>query len=455
MATEDAEIRHLLARTGFGAPTQVELEAFAGLSFGDTVDQLLGAVSANPVTAPPEWLGTLPQIKGRNLSRDARKQITRTRTQHGKALKGWWYAEMMATPTPFTERLVLFWHNHFTSSMKKVKFADYLYDQNALFRAEALGNFADLLRSVTKDPAMMAYLDTAGSKRDAPNENFARELMELFTLGEGHVYTEDDIREAARAFTGWDDTDDRRMQYRAARHDPGRKTFLGQTGRFDADDIIDILLAQPRVAEFITEKLWREFISGDPDPADIALLAAMFRDSGYELRPLVQALLVIPQFRDGANHGTLVKSPVELVVGTYRLIGLRPTDGEPFSVQGRNLGQDVFDPPNVKGWPGGPTWINTAALPKRYEFLRDVSGAIDQISGGPPLQSSNRRFARAMRNVFSDGLVDEAATRSLLEMPPVQLADLMLAAPRAAAPGVMGAHNAIGDLLLDPVYQLK
>lgn len=452
---KSAEIRHLLARTGFGSPSPADLQALAGLSFANALDRLLDGVASTAVSAPPAWLGTTPSDRLADLSNEEKRARQKTQRQNGRDLKGWWYGEMLSTPSPFTERMVLFWHNHFTSSLKKVKFPDFLFDQNALFRTHALGNFADLLRAVSTDPAMMVYLDTANSKGSAPNENFARELMELLTLGEGRGYTEDDIREAARAFTGWRATPGHEFEFTARAHDSGTKSFFGRRGRFDSDDIIDILLEQPRVAEHITEKLWRTFVSAEPDPDDVALLAAIFRDSGYEMRPLVRALLTTAKFRDETNRGTLVKSPTDLVVGTYRLVAFNPPDTTGAAMQGRGLGQDVFDPPNVKGWPGGAAWINTAALPARYEFLREISGAIDRVVAAvQPGGNRVRQIDRASRNMFGGGLDAEAAVR-LLDMPEDQMAELMLAIPRAAARGSTGAVNVVGDLLLDPVYQLK
>jgi uncharacterized protein (DUF1800 family) len=190
---------------------------------------------------------------------------------------------MLATDQPLVEKMTLFWHNHFTSSVQKVRYIPSLYWQNVLFRREALGNFATLLKAVARDPAMLIYLDGVRSVARQPNENFARELLELFTLGEGH-YSEADIKAAARAFTGWSiDRETGRFQDHGQFHDDGEKTFLGQTGRFGGDDIVAILLRQPRTAETIVEKLWREFVSLKPDGAEVTRLAAVFRAGGYEM----------------------------------------------------------------------------------------------------------------------------------------------------------------------------
>ena len=266
--------RHLLGRVTFGA-TPDEIQAIAGQDAGQAVDRLLAGVRRDAVTPPPAWLSEGPaELRQMQRAAEAERaearrkpgidgkpqQVTRPIEEQGRELRNWWIEEMLVSDRPFTERLVLFWHNHFTSSLQKVRFPPALWRQNALFRREAAGNYATLLRAVARDPAMLIYLDGMRSVARRPNENFARELLELFTLGEGH-YGEADIKAAARAFTGW--TVDRRTGGFATRpneHDTGEKLFLGQAGRFGGDDIVTILLRQPRTAETIVQKLWREFV---------------------------------------------------------------------------------------------------------------------------------------------------------------------------------------------------
>jgi len=268
--------------------------------------------------------------------------------------------------------MTLFWHGHFATSQRKVRLGQLMYRQNVLLRREALGNFATLLHAVAKDPAMLIYLDNAGSRREAPNENFAREVMELFTLGEGH-YGENDVKEAARAFTGWSlERDTGRFVYRRAWHDDGVKTVLGTTGRFDGDDVLDLLLARPETAEFVAAKLWREFVSPQPDAAEVARWAAVFRDARYEVKPLLRAVLASNAFWAEENRATLVKSPVDLVAGTLRTYGIRPFELRPAVVTCAALGQNLFAPPNVKGWPGGDAWIDAATILGRKLWLERV-----------------------------------------------------------------------------------
>jgi uncharacterized protein (DUF1800 family) len=457
MTAAVGEIRHLLSRTGFGAPRPAELDALTGLDYSDAVTSVLDSWQPRSTQMDPYWLDSLyldgNRLYPRNITRDEQKVIKRARNSQGRMTKAWWYAEMLATASPFTERMTLFWHTHFTSSLKAVKLPEMMYRQNQLLRTHSLGNFADFLHAISKDPAMMAYLDTNSNKRRAPNENFARELMELFTLGEGQGYTEIDVIEAARALTGWRVDRERGFLYLRAEHDSGAKTFLGETGRFHGEDIIDILLRQERVAVYITERLWGEFVSDAPDPAETERLAAIFRDSGYEIRPLMQALLETDAFRDPANPGSMVKSPTDLIVGTLRAVGYQPEMPEDLINVGRLMGQHLMDPPNVKGWPGGLAWIDTALLPERYAFLTAASGAIDQVMqmGDSPAPISNRDLRTASGGVDPRQFNSDVFTAAT-GMPGQRLASMMLPLPPS---GGASAAGVLGAFLLDPVFQLK
>jgi uncharacterized protein (DUF1800 family) len=372
MGYDDA--RHLLARTGFG-PTDVEVRRFAGLTREQAVTELLRDTRTQAVTAPPAWAtdsGPLRAPRGESASVEERRAFQQRNVREGIELRAWWVREMLATPSPLTERMTLFWHNHFVSSQQKVRFARLMYAQNATLRAHALGSFAALLHAASKEPAMLLYLDVAQSRRGQPNENFAREVMELFTLGEGQ-YTEQDIKEAARAFTGWSlDRESGQYLFRPGLHDPGVKTVLGRTGRFDGDSVLDVILARPQASEYVTAKLWREFVGSDPDPAEVKRIAALFRGRDYDLKVALRALFLTDAFWAADQRGTLVKSPVELVVGTLRQLELAPTQAVPFAVAAAGMGQNLFAPPNVKGWPGGDAWINSNTLLARKQFLDRV-----------------------------------------------------------------------------------
>jgi uncharacterized protein (DUF1800 family) len=361
----------------------------------------------------------------------------------------WWIEEMLVTDQPLVERMTLFWHNHFTSALDKVP-VPALHQQNVLFRRQAFGNFARLLKAVARDPAMLIYLDGALSFARQPNENFARELLELFTLGEGY-YSEADVRNAARAFTGWS-LDRRTGQFvkHVDQHDGGQKTFLGQTGYFDGDDILDIVLGHPRTAELMCEKLWREFVSLTPDPAEITRLAAILRNGGYEVKPVLKAMFLSPAFRDPANRGTLIKSPIDLLVGSVHLLGLPVPDKTPISRMMAGLGQLPFYPPNVKGWPGGESWITTYTLVLRQEYLRLMVGATTVAPMDKPMMRPVE--GRSLRDAGGEAKlgstlasVDAAELlRTLLPRQPID--------PVAtdAAPGAI-----VASAMLDPIYQLK
>ena len=277
---EDA--RHLLNRTSFAAGAD-DIALFATLSREQAADRLLGWTAQARVTPPPEWVGEFKSARGlRQMSEEDRRAFRRDQVLKGLELRGWWLTEMLTTPSPLTEKMTLFWHNHFTSSQQKVRSPVLLYRQNALLRRYALGDFGTLLHAVARDPAMLVYLDGATSRRGQPNENFAREVMELFTLGEGH-YTEQDIKEAARAFTGWSvDPETGAFLLRPLAHDDGSKTIFGRSGNFDGDGVIDLLLARPETAERIVDKLWREFVSPTPDAREVSRVARLFRENQYD-----------------------------------------------------------------------------------------------------------------------------------------------------------------------------
>lgn len=426
MGPDDA--RHLLSRTGF-TPTATEIIQWSALSRTEAIDRLLAGRHSAPSTQPPEETRRYQRHLGRGmLSEEEIKARNRQRHEAAVALRAWWFDEMLRTDSPLTERMTLFWHNHFVSGLQKVKHPDMMYRQNLLFRREAMGNFARLLHAVARDPAMVVYLDVAGSRKDAPNENFARELMELFTLGEGH-YTEQDVKEAARAFSGWGlDGNSGEFIVRPRQHDNGIKTVLGKSGAFNGDAVLDILLAQRATAEFITAKLWREFISPVPDRKAVAQIARQFYDNDYDIGVVLRALFNAPAFWDTANRGSLVKSPVEMVVGTLRVFGASRPDSLQLAnapAFAQQMGQALFEPPNVKGWPGGEAWIDSHTLGKRRQFVSRV------VSG-------NR------------GLIDVQAWQLALVRQGLDPRFVLLGETSSSQPAAT-----VMDHLLDPRYQLK
>jgi len=418
------DARHLLARTGFG-PTDSEVRTYAALGREAAVDRLLkeaGAMAQTPPPASAVDTSPLPRLRGEATTEAERKAYIQQQVREGLALRAWWVQEMLATPTPLTERMTLFWHNHFVSGQPKVFITRLMYRQNVTLRANSLGNFATLLHAIARDAAMVVYLDSGQNRKGAPNENFAREVMELFTVGEGQ-YTEQDIKEAARAFTGWGiDRDSGQFVFRRGLHDYGMKTVFGKSGQFDGDDVLDLLLARKETAEFVTAKLWREFVSPEPDVAEVKRIARVFRDANYEIKVALRELLLSPAFYAAENRGVLVKSPVDLVVGTLRSLEIRPDQTLPFAVAAAGMGQNLMSPPNVKGWPGGETWINTTTLLARKQFVDRVTRADESSmavaaaimnvvdTGSQPMEQGEG--ARAPRNaVAANPVVDEEKAR--------------------------------------------
>jgi uncharacterized protein (DUF1800 family) len=370
--------RFFLTRTGF-APSPSDVSSFGHLTRQQAVDQVLMQAVSQPIAPPPAWIDqpfvSFKEFKGK--SEEEKKAHRELEIRQGFDLRGWWLHEMLITPSPLTERMTLFWHNHFVSSQQKVKYSQLMYRQNMLLRQQALGNFRVLLHAVSKDPAMLIYLDNANNRKGAPNENFAREVMELFTLGEGH-YTEEDVKEAARAYTGWSIAPETgEYKWRPFIHDNGVKTVLEKSGNFSGDDVLDILLAQPACAEFIVAKLWREFVSPNPDPEEVKRFARRFRDSRYDIKVALHELFLSPAFWDEKNKSTLVKSPVELIVGTLKQFNFTYDDMLPFTFAVAQLGQNLFSPLNVKGWPGGDAWINSTTLLARKATLERLFRATE------------------------------------------------------------------------------
>jgi len=288
-----------------------------------------------------------------------------------RRLAHWWADRMVATNHPLEEKMALFWHGHFATGEEKIRDYRKMEQQLALLHRHATGNFRTLLIEVARGPAMLAYLDAAENVKGAPNENFAREVMELFTMGVGN-YTEKDIREAARAFTGWID-DDLDFKVDPAKHDDGSKTFLGRSGNFDGVDILNIILEQKITAEYMAGKLYKFFVRENLAPDVQVRLGAVLRDNNYEIAPLMRTIFVSKDFYSAPSSGTRIKGPVELIVSTYRKLGVKRLPGIPdLYVVSRELGQTLLNPPTVAGWAQGRAWITPGLLLARGNFARDV-----------------------------------------------------------------------------------
>ena len=276
----------------------------------------------------------------------------------------WWAERMLDTNRPLEEKMALFWHGHFATAENKVRDYRKMLGQIDMFERHATGNFGDLVVAVAKDPGMLYYLDAGVNVKGAANENFAREVMELFTMGVGN-YTEQDVREAARAFTGWN-FENLDFVVNTAQHDDGPKTFLGRTGNFDGVDVLSIILEQPVTAEYIAAKIYRFLVREDLSPALKTQLGAILRDSNYELRPLLRTLLLSRDFYSEASYGAHIKGPVEYVVTMLKQLGAEDVPGVPdFNRTTIALGQHLLNPPSVAGWAQGKSWITPAFLQER------------------------------------------------------------------------------------------
>ena len=283
----------------------------------------------------------------------------------------WWANRMVTTNTPLQEKMALFWHGHYAVNESKVRDYRKLLNELELFHEMGTGSFRDLMVAVAQDPAMLSFLDAGVNVKGAPNENFAREIMELFTMGVGN-YTESDIREAARAFTGWNYVDVN-FVINEEQHDSAEKTFLGRTGNFDGVEIIDIIMEQEVTADYIAGKLYRYFVRDEISPATQKALGSVLRNADYDIGVLLETMFLSKDFYSPASVGTQIKSPVQLAISTYRKMGLDSVPGVPdFNSATGALGQSLFRPPTVAGWAGGRSWITPGLLLERGNFARDV-----------------------------------------------------------------------------------
>lgn len=380
-----ATARHLLNRAGFGGTT-AQIAALAAMGPDGAVDYLL-----NYDSLPKE------EISDAQFDRDIRKPLNDEERQivqrarksndenalaqfqklrnerdgldrkQAQEVQKWWLRRMIETGRPFEEKMTLFWHGHFATGYRTIEDSYHMFQQNQLFRTHAVGNFSQLVLRILRDPAMLKYLDNDESRRGKPNENLARELMELFVLGEGNAYTENDIKEGARALTGYTFADDT-FKFDAGQHDSEKKTILGQTGEWDGDDFARIILSRKESSEFLCRKLYRFFVNdapGMPDSKTAAVtkaLAAELRKQQYELKPVLRLLFRCQHFYDAANMGATIKSPVQLTVQTIRELGVPPRDLSTLNSATDLMGQSLFMPPSVKGWECGQGWINTSTF---------------------------------------------------------------------------------------------
>ena len=460
--TSAQQLQHLYWRAGFGPRPQ---DVAAGLSPRKALRQLLqasatfepltgpalayadpqGAVVAEPaaprktptpdgtVTTPPDptmagdmssamaplrprsalrnggLAAGVPRLRRAALTPEQRKMQNQGMREAFINMSTAWMARMAASPAQLREKMTLFWHGHFACRVRQPDAALRLHNTT---RQHALGKFPDLLLAVSREPAMLQFLNNQQNRKARPNENFAREVMELFTLGRGN-YSETDVKEAARAFTGWGYDGQGNFIFRERDHDAGSKTFLGLTGNLTGEDVLRRVLEQPAAATFLVTRVYRFFVNDVPDPARIEPLAVAFRKSGYDIADLMERLLSADWFYDPANVGSHIKSPVELLAGIRRTLNVKIDNQLPLLGYQKALGQTLFQPPNVAGWPGGRNWIDSSSLLLRLQL--------------PAILFRNAEFAVALKQDEND------------------LAPNLSRAERTVRPGA-GAHLPLGPL---------
>ena len=401
LARPEARVAQLLRRATFGY-TRAEYERAVSDGFEKTVDRLVETAPADPEPFP------------------GGDTATRGKPLRVGELQAWWVSRMIDSPSPFAERMTLFWHGHFTSDFRKVSpQTPYLYWQNLTWRRLALSDLRTMLYQVTIDPGMLRYLDLATSTGRNPNENYARELMELFTMGVGH-YGEDDVRAAAKALAGWrepvtqamyDDLVAEAQQrgravpknlkpddvktgvFEPARAYAGAVTFLGVNRRWDTQAVLDRILEQDAVAPFIVTKILREFVTDAPADAYVKRLADGFRKSRYDVKALMREVFRSPEFVSAPAYRALVKSPTELMVSTAKAVE-NPQLVRTIVQSGGSMGQTLFDPPEVGGWPSNASWVSSSVVLARINFTVNALATIPKL---PAFKDAH--------NVFLDGVV--------------------------------------------------
>ncbi|MBN8674426.1 MAG: DUF1800 domain-containing protein [Chitinophagales bacterium] len=384
--------QHLLWRAGFG-PAVEQLPDLSKYTPKQFYKALVKASDKKPeyIDVADDYLkGLLMGIEevGRQqkkeLDPEQRKMAQQKNREGVRNLNMYWMHEMVNTSSQLREKMAFFWHGHFACRNLNVFFQQGLLD---VIRRNALGNFGTMLKEVSKTAAMLNFLNNQQNRKDHPNENFAREVMELFTLGRGN-YTENDIKEAARAFTGWSSTIKGEFVFRKFQHDAGSKTVLGRTGNFEGGDVLDILLEEKQTARYISQKIYKFFVNEKPDAQKIEWLADRFYKSDYDIAKLMEDIFTSDWFYEEKNIGAQIKSPVELLVGIQRMLPMKLENEEALMLLQRVLGQLLFYPPNVAGWPGGKTWIDSSSLMMRMRIPKLIND-VDEMNVSPKDDDDN------------------------------------------------------------------
>jgi len=426
-----AEAAHLIRRAGFGA-APVEIKRIHALGREAAVDWLLEATDADDAFPHPEWADTESlretarqrfarrrEIRNAQANLDAsdergaarlaqelrtlQRETQRDLIAQGMDIQRLWWRRILTTQSPLREKMTLFWHDHFATSLQKVRQPALMLRQNELFRQHAFGSFHQLTRKIVTDPAMMIYLDVQNSRRGRPNENFAREVFELFTLGEGH-YSEEDIRATARAFTGYRlDRVTGRVTHSRRQWDDGEKNLFGKSGRFNGTDVIDLVFDLDQPSRFISRKLWEFFACEDPPDSTVDAMAELLRANDHRIGPVLRAMFLSRDFYQPEVIGNQIKSPVQFLAQLLHELEIaEPPRGFLINAQGQ-LGQALYNPPNVAGWDHGKAWINTNTLLARYNLAGFIATGTETsaralaapgMRGGGNMENAARRNAR-------------------------------------------------------------
>lgn len=444
------EAAHLLNRAGFGGSPS-EIKDFHALGREKAVDSLIAPTEPIDAFPVPQWSTTeqaLADMKARReqyreiqkatrglsaeeaekAKREAFQALQRKNRQQALEGQSWWFRRMLKTKAPLREKMTLFWHDHFATSIQKVKQPVLMIIQNKLFRENAFGSFKNLTQAILMDPAMMLYLDTQTSKKDKPNENFAREVMELFTLGEGN-YSEQDIREAARAFTGYYlDLTHGKVSHSKRQWDPTEKTVFGKTGAFNGEDVIDLIFEKKQPARFMSKKLWEFFVSENPSDSTLDSLAVSFQQADFKTGPVLREIFLSKEFYSEAVVRTQIKCPVQFIIALLKQLEIsNPPLGFPVTAQ-LQLGQVLFMPPNVAGWDWGQAWINTNTLLTRYNlagFLTKGTGASEPMLSEETMKVPGMALVKNMGRGWQGPDYESIAPRALRDNP-VDLVDSLI-----------------------------
>jgi uncharacterized protein (DUF1800 family) len=458
---DEVKAAHLLNRAGFGGtPSEVSQivklgPAAAASALLDFPDQ--SADEQDPKDVPdmsaiagyPKTFRELREMfagKSQQERMQLQQMLQKANVQADAADLNWWLHRMAYGPHPLQEKLTFFWHGHFTTSARDERMALLMWEQQELLRKMAAGDFGQFVRAISRNPAMLDYLNNTQNHKGHPNENYARELMELFTLGIGN-YTEDDVKESARAFTGWTHDGDQFI-FDRRQHDYGSKTFLGKTGNFAGDDIITIILAQPACPKFVASELFSYFVYDNLEEGLADSLGETFAAANLQIRPLMQIVLTSRAFYSSKAIGAQIKSPIQLVIGTCRLLGIDVPPVQQLRGPLTSMGQMPLLPPNVKGWPGGRLWINASTLFSRYNT------AVFLASGKAPGNAQALKTALMADAGGPEKLVDMWVQRLIGRPIASSQRDVLLDAARTDGPPEQVARHVVQLIVSMPEYQL-